>query len=131
MAQAFVGSNPTSRTTTSTSRIFVDFESFLTAKRVRGNSLSETTIESKAKIVSQLSHHVNLWDTESVRDYLERSKWVNGRKNLVLFTYSDWCTWNGFDFKIDKYHEEDSKIPFIPREEQLDALIGQHIVSPS
>ena len=116
MAQAFVGSSPTSRTSLDT---YHTFEDYLKSKR-----LAETTIESKNNIVNQLSHHCNLWNLNEVRNHIERSNWVNGRKNLVLFAYQDWCVWKGFKFDVDKFRESDSKIPFIPKEEQLDALIS-------
>jgi hypothetical protein len=63
VAKAFVGSSPTSRTTTST---YPTLEDNLRSKR-----LAEATIESKKNTINQLFHHVKLWDAEVTKEHVE------------------------------------------------------------
>jgi len=92
-------------------------------KTVRGRRISETTVESKAKIIRHLIKNVNLWDNEEVKSYIEESNWCNGRKNNVLYAYQDWCNFKGFTFKFEKYLKTRT-LPYIPTEQQLDQLIS-------
>jgi hypothetical protein len=36
-----------------------------------------------------LRNHINLWDCDSVQDYIDNSDWSNGRKRNVSVCYRD------------------------------------------
>ena len=40
-----------------------------------------------------------------------------------LYAYQDWCRYQGFDFKVERYPVE-RRLPYIPTEQQLDQLIS-------
>ena len=48
---------------------------------------------------------------------------TNGHKNSILFAYADWCRLKGFKYTPQKYKREE-KLPYIPTEAELDALIS-------
>ena len=81
---------------------------------------SKTTIE--GKILKRLAKRVNLWDSEAVEKYVQFAEMTNGHKNSILFAYADWCRLKGFSYSPKKYKREE-KLPYIPTEEELDALI--------
>ena len=84
-----------------------------------------STIETKWKLINILSRRVsNLWDSDLVRDYIKRSSWGNKRKNNVGYAYRDWCIWKGFQVQMDYFKEEESVLPYIPREAEIDQLIS-------
>ncbi len=47
---------------------------------------------------------------------------VGGYKESLEYTYSDWCSFHGFDYKPHSYRRI-SKLPYIPIETELDTLI--------
>lgn len=71
-----------------------------------------------------MSHHVNLWDSDTVRIHIKRHEVVGRRKNSMGFAYRDWCRWKGFDYAPDKYEEHDAGLPYIPLERDLDQIIA-------
>jgi len=76
------------------------------------------------KIVRHLSKRFNLYDTDSITQYIRRASWTNRRKNNVSYAYRDWCRWKGFDYKFKRFREEQQPIPYIPLEKELDQLIA-------
>jgi len=120
LAQAFEGSNPSPRTKDEPPKIVDGFIEFLKTK-----DYQLSTIETKWKLIKILSRKVsNLWDSDSVRDYIKRSSWGNKRKNNVGYAYRDWCTWKGFNVQMDYFKEDESPLPYIPRETEIDQLIS-------
>jgi hypothetical protein len=85
--------------------------------------LAPTTVDSKLRIMKRLAGRVNLWDTESVERYLLNAAMTNGHKESVGYAYQDWCKFNGFDYTPKRFKRE-VKLPYIPREAQLDQLIS-------
>jgi integrase len=65
----------------------------------------------------------NIYDEESVKDVMARQKWSSNRKRNVINAYSlflkmEGLTWNKPKCKVTQ------KIPFIPTQEEIDALIA-------
>ena len=116
VAQASEGSNPSPRTFSSSPQ---KFEEYLKEKQYR-----ESTIETKRKLVGFLRKRVNLWDSEAVRDFIRKHPWGGKRKNNAQYAYRNWCQWKGFEYEYDKFREEDSPLPYIPTERELDQLIA-------
>ena len=98
------GSNPFRGAISQTS----DFTEYLKDRR-----LAETTIEYKLRLVRHLELRFNLWDTESIRNYITDAEFGNRRKNNISYAYRDWCRWKGFDYEIEFYKEGESKLPYI------------------
>ena len=69
-----------------------------------------------------LHKYVNLWDVEAVSAFIQDGTWSGGYKESLEYTYSDWCSFHGFDYKPYSYRRN-SKIPYIPTETELDTLI--------
>jgi len=59
-----------------------------------------------------------------VREFIKLHPWGGKRKNNAQYAYRNWCQWKGFEYKIEKYREEDSPLPYIPTERELDHLIA-------
>ena len=111
-----MGSNPIPSTfLTST----VSFEKYLREEK----RLAVTTIKSKLKLIKRLNKRVNLWDHEEVERYVINADITNGHKNSILYAYSDWCKFNGFDY-IPKKFKRVKKLPYIPTEKEIDQLIS-------
>ncbi len=111
-----MGSNPISCATTP---ISASLEIYL-----KGKGLAETTIESKLLLIRHLELRYNLWDTESIRNYIRDANCVPKRKNNLAYAYRDWCNWKGYDYDHTYLKESESKLPYIPTEKELDQLIA-------
>ena len=66
----------------------------------------------------------NLYDSESICEHIKTAKCVNRRKNLLSYSYRDWCRWKDSDYEIVKFKESPGKLPYIPTEGELDQLIA-------
>ena len=65
----------------------------------------------------------NLYDPETVKDVIARQKWSANRKRNVINAYSLFLKMEGLTWDKPKCRVT-RKIPFIPTEEELDALIA-------
>jgi len=122
-------------------------EESLTKKRAAGATAKQTNAEVKGKLVEYawwmnkqgyaketirgylsclrtlIDRGANLYDPESVKDVMARQKWsANRRRNVVnaytLFLKKHGLSWEKPRIKVTR------KIPFIPTEAELDALIA-------
>jgi len=50
----------------------------------KGCSLAESTIKHRVKVIKALKSRVNLWDTDAVQEYIDKTEWTNGRKKHAL-----------------------------------------------
>jgi len=48
---------------------------------------------------------------------------TNGHKNSISYAYQDWCRFHGFEY-VPKRFKREEKLPFIPRDNELDQLIS-------
>jgi len=67
-----------------------------------------------------MKKRVNLWDSDAVREFIKTYNWSGKRKNNASYAYADWCAWKGFSYEYDKFREEESPLPYIPTENELD-----------
>ena len=83
-----------------------------------------TTIESKLRLIRRLRTRVNLWDSETVEQYILGAVMTNGHRNNLQYAYMDWCTSQGFTYKPRRFKREE-KLPYVPTEAELDILISE------
>ena len=81
-------------------------------------------MEHKLRLVRYLERRFNLWESDAIREHIKRCSFRNRRKNNISYAYRDWCRWKGFDYRIDKFKEEQHKLPYVPTENELDQLIA-------
>jgi integrase len=66
----------------------------------------------------------DILDTENVKEVIAKTKsWGESRKRNIINAYNLFLKLNGIQWEKPKCHVE-SKFPFIPKEEELDALIA-------
>ena len=86
--------------------------------------LKPTTIKRKVvSIKSLVRHGVNLSDPDSFVRFLNKTSWASGTKDVAVDSYRDYLNMIGLtEVKLPHIRRED-KLPFIPLEKELDALI--------
>jgi integrase len=65
----------------------------------------------------------NLYDPESIKDIIAQQTWSEGRKENAVNAYNTFLTMTGGKWNPPIYGRI-RKLPFIPREEEIDALIA-------
>jgi integrase len=83
----------------------------------------EATIRRYSRIVRTLSKTSDLLDAEAVKTEIARKNWSEGTKELACDAYSLLAKSKGFDFHRPRY-ERIEKLPFIPLESEIDALVS-------
>jgi integrase len=82
------------------------------------------TILSRTKLLKiMVKRGANLYDPETIKDVIARQSWSEGRKENAVNAYSTFLTMTGGTWKPPIYCRI-RKIPFIPKEEEIDALIA-------
>jgi len=89
----------------------------------RKHNIANITIVGKLKKLKALQRQVNLWEKESVRNYIQDCPFKNGYKNQLGYAYADWCEFQGFSYDYQRYPTERT-LPYIPLEKEVDQLIG-------
>ncbi len=85
---------------------------------------SEKTIEGYCEMLKMLvKMHADLKDPESVKEVLAASQKSNRWKALAIASYSSFLKWKNMHWEPPKVVVT-RKIPFIPTEEEIDALIA-------
>jgi integrase len=129
IAKAFEGSNPSPRTLASS--LYIEpKDDVLTSKLsfdeyLRNKELAESTIKTKVKLIRFFEKRLNLWDSDSVKQFIHQYTWGGKRKNNASYAYRDWCNWKGFDYIYKKYKEPESPLPYIPTETEIDQIIAE------
>jgi integrase len=91
---------------------------------LRKQGLAESTITNYCKMLRLLlKHGANLKDPESVKEALARLTKREGWKALAIMSYSSYLRFKGLSWEPPRV-EVNRKMPFIPIEEELDALIA-------
>jgi len=84
---------------------------------------SEHTIKNHARFLNLLIRR-GITDPEEVKDFIATKKhWSNGTKTLRVTVYKNFASWLGINWEAPKYAVTE-KIPFIPTEAEVDALIA-------
>jgi integrase/transposase-like protein len=91
---------------------------------LRSNGRSEATIFGRGKLLKRLvKRGANLYDPESVKTTISKQTWGNGQKSNAVDAYSSFLTMVGGKWEAPVY-KKIRKIPFIPKEVEIDQLIA-------
>lgn len=84
----------------------------------------DSTITSKVKLLKILVQRGGkLGDPESVKEVIAKQNWSEGRKENAVDAFTSYLTFAGGEWDPPSYRRVD-KLPFIPTEQELDALIA-------
>ena len=84
----------------------------------------DSTITSKVKLLRILAKRgADLLNPESVKEVIAQQEWSEGRKENAVDAYTSFLVFVGGKWDPPKYKRVD-KLPFIPTEQELDALIA-------
>src|SRR2546427_4897538 len=83
----------------------------------------EATIQRYAKLIRTLGKTTNIFDAEAVKVEIAKKNWSEGTKELACDAYSLLARSKGFKFQRPRY-ERIEKLPFIPLEAEIDALVS-------
>jgi integrase len=82
------------------------------------------TILSRTKLLKvMVKRGANLYDPESIKEVIAQQSWSEGRKENAVNAYNTFLTMTGGKWNPPIYGRI-RKLPFIPREEEIDALIA-------
>lgn len=85
---------------------------------------ADTTIRCNVSALRTLATRgANLYDPDTVKDVIARQKWSQNRKRNIINAYTLWLKMEGGKWEKPKC-KCTRKIPFIPTEQELDALIA-------
>lgn len=91
---------------------------------LKKEGLKESTIHTYVQYLTRLKKRgADLFDPESVKDVIARQKWSEKTKALMIAAYSKFLEVYGGVWKPPKVRPT-RKLPFIPTEKELDALIS-------
>ena len=91
---------------------------------LKGNGRSEATIFGRVKLLRRLAKRgANLYDPESLKKTIAEQKWCNGQKSNAVDAYSSFLKMVGGEWEPPVYKSV-RKIPFIPKEAEIDQLIA-------
>lgn len=91
---------------------------------LKNSGKSEATIFGRIKLLRRLTKRgANLYDTESLKKTIAEQKWGNGMKNNAVDAYSSFLKMAGGEWDPPLYKVV-RKIPFIPKESEIDQLIA-------
>jgi len=93
------------------------------AWQLKKDGKAETTIETAIKRLRQLSERCDINNPEQVKTILANATWQNSTKQAVARIYTSFLKYIGKEWQQPKYTIE-NKIPFIPTEQEIDALIS-------
>ncbi len=86
---------------------------------------SESSITNIRKILVKLATRLgNLLDRDSVKDFVAQMGAKGGPKKNNLLAYAFYSKWKGYKFDLPRISNTEPEIPFIPLENELDALIS-------
>ncbi len=91
---------------------------------LKDNGRSEATIFGRVKLLRRLAKRgANLYDTQSIKKTIAEQKWCNGQKSNAVDAYSSFLKMVGGKWEPPVYKSV-RKIPFIPKEAEIDQLIA-------
>jgi integrase len=84
----------------------------------------EGTIVSRTKLLKVMTKRgANPYDPETIKDVIAKQTWSEGRKENAVNAYSTFLRMTGGTWRPPIYGRI-QKLPFIPKEEEIDALIA-------
>jgi len=119
-----VGFEPTNPygTAPALSALLTRYINYLLSKKI----LKPSTIERKVKLIKSMvkNHSVNLANPDDFVKFLNTVDWASGTKDIAVDAYRDYLNMIGLtQVKLPHIRREES-YPFIPLEEEIDALIS-------
>jgi integrase len=93
------------------------------AWQLKKNGKSDATIETASKRLRQLSEQCDITDPEQVKATLASLGLQNSTKQTIARIYNGFLNYIGEKWERPRYTVE-SKIPFIPTEQEIDSLIS-------
>jgi integrase len=92
---------------------------------LKKNGKAETKIKSQSGLLKTLHNlGANLYDCESIKETMASQNWSNGMKKNIVNAYKNFAAYMGFPLPKMPEYKQQSKIPFIPNESELDQLIA-------
>jgi len=89
------------------------------------NGKAKSTIQSQCGNLRTLYNFgANLYDPESVKETVAYQDWSNGMKKNVIATYTNFAKFMGLTLPEMPEYKQQSKLPFIPNESELDQIIA-------
>jgi integrase len=91
---------------------------------MKKNARADITINTTVRRLKTLAKKCDINDPEQVKTVLAtETNWQNSTKENIANSYTNYLTFLGKTWKKPKYKRQ-SKIPYIPTEQELDALIN-------
>ena len=91
---------------------------------MKKNGRKEITITTVIAKFRTLAKHCNILDPEQVKETLANIHWKNTTKNSIIWSLTPFYTFNKIKWNGKPYYQKESKLPFIPTEEELNILIA-------
>ncbi len=83
----------------------------------------QSTIESQVSSMKTITRHSNIYNPESVKNYLARLQVTEARKEALVICLNRFYRWKNIQWVPPRYRRVE-KIPFIPLESEVDQLIA-------
>jgi len=80
-------------------------------------------VEGFGKALRDIAKHVDINSPEDVKEYIAKKNVSEGRKEVIVNCYANYCQWKGLKFGRPLYRRV-KKFPFVPLEVEVDALIA-------
>jgi len=87
------------------------------------NGRTQSTIETTVARLKRLADLCNIYEPEQVKAVLANLTWKNNTKDTAVTIYNGFLKFIGKTWNKPKY-KRDTKLPFIPTEQEIDALIS-------
>jgi len=85
---------------------------------------AKTTIEGRAKLMKRfVKLGADIYDPESIKETIAKQPWSEGRKEFAVEAYTNFLIMAGGKWDPPRYRRIE-KLPFIPTEQEIDALIA-------
>jgi integrase len=92
--------------------------------QLKKEGYKETTIkQSYAKILKHLSNNCSIKNSDSVLTYIADKHISNGRKEIMVDVYANYCKFLKIPFTKPRYKRQDC-LPHVPLEKDIEALIS-------
>ncbi|MEM3640696.1 MAG: site-specific integrase [Candidatus Bathyarchaeia archaeon] len=101
------------------------FMAFLLSRKV----LKPSTVERKVRALKSLLRHGVALTPEAVVSFLNTVNWSSGTKDLVLDAFKDYLRMEGLNVELPRVRVEE-KLPFLPSEAELEALVAAMRLKP-
>ena len=118
MAKAFVGSNPTPRTTVKPTAQLIQLLIHL-----KSQGYSEATLRAWSRRLSYLAKYSTLQDPEAVKRFIAEQQWSSGYKGNMVNAYQHYVDFYGLSWS-KPFYERVEKIQRIPRTEDINKIIS-------